>query len=258
MPWFSKSILKANEAADRVLEYSPTKFELGTPPQALDYLDAKKRGADFRMSDVVAVQTGIEKMELDSYEERIENRALEKLKEIQEQAYQEGYKLGLDEGTKKAFDENSFRIESSLKEMSQIIQALKNMKVDICHFNESHMVQLLFNMASKIAMAHLEYEEKPVVEAIRQAVELAQGEENVVIHVSEKQMAFLEELQSQKSVELDFMQKVKLIGNPDIKPGGCIIETNYGEVDSRVEQRTEQLWNQLKENLPRVKNKLVG
>ena len=256
MPWSSKNILKANEAGDRVLEYSPVKFELGTPPQALDYLDAKTRGADFRMSDVVAVQTGIEKMEQDSYEEGIENRALEKLKEIQEQAYQEGYKLGLDEGMKKAFEENSFRIESSLKEMSQIIQTLKSMKTDICHFNETHIVQLLFNMASKIAMSHLEYEQKPVVEAIRQAVELAQGEENVVIHVSDQQMAFLEELQSQRTVDLDFMKKVKLVANPDIKPGGCIIETNYGEVDSRVEQRVEQLWSQLKENLPRVKHTL--
>jgi flagellar assembly protein FliH len=258
MPWSSKSILKASEATDHVLEYSPIKFELGTPPQALQYLDAKKHGSDFRMSDVVAVQTGVEKMELDSYEERIEMRALEKLKEVQERAYQEGYGLGLDEGRKKAFEEHARRIEENLNEMSSVIQSLKNMKVDICQFNETHMVQLLFNMASKIAISHLEYDQKPVVEAIRQAVELAQGEENVIVHVSEKQLAFLEELQKKNSVEYDFIQKVKFVSNADISPGGCIIETNYGEVDSRVEQRVERLWDQLKDSLPRVKDKLVG
>lgn len=258
MPWSNKSVLKKADAAEKVLEYSPTKFQLGTPAQALDYLETKKRGADFRMNDVIRVQTGVEKIEQDSYEERVENRALEKLKVIQEQAYQEGYKLGLEEGQKRAFDENEKLIQESLNELSQVITSLKNMKKDMCHFNEAHLVQLLFHMASKLAQDHLEYEQQPVVEVIRQAVELAQGEENVIVHLSEKQMSFIENLQSQKKVEFDFLDKVKLVGNQGITPGGCIIETNYGEVDARVEQRIEKLWANIKENLPRVKTKLVG
>ena len=258
MPWFNKSVLKKADATDSVLEYSPTKFQLGTPTQALDYLETKKRGADFRMNDVIRIQTGVEKLEQDSYEERIETRALEKLKTIQEQAYNEGYKLGLEEGEKRAFDENSKLIQASLSEMSQVVTALKNMKKDIISHNEAHMVQLLFHMASKLAQDHLEYDHQPLVEVIRQAVELAQGEENVTIHLSDKQMAFIENLQSQKKVEFDFLDKVKLVGNAEITPGGCVIETNYGEVDARVEQRIEKLWTNLKENLPRVKPKLVG
>lgn len=258
MPWFNKSVLKKADANDSVLEYSPTKFQLGTSSQALDYLETKKRGADFRMNDVIRVQTGVEKIEQDSYEERIETRALEKLKTIQEQAYAEGYKLGLEEGEKRAFDENAKLIQDSLQEISQIVTALKTMKKDIISHNEAHMVQLLFHMASKLAQHHLEYDHQPLVEVIRQAVELAQGEENVIVHLSEKQMAFIENLQSQKKVEFDFLDKVKLVANTEITPGGCIIETNYGEVDARVEQRIEKLWTNLKENLPRVKPKLVG
>lgn len=258
MPWFNKSVLKKADAVENVLEYSPTKFQLGTPSQALDYLDTKKRGADFRMNDVIRIQTGVEKIEQDSYEERIETRALEKLKTIQEQAYQEGYKLGLEEGNKRAFDENLKLIQDSVNEMSQIITTLKNMKTDMSHFNEAHMIQLLFQMASKLAQDHLEYDNQPLVEVIRQAVELAQGEENVIVHLSDKQMSFIETLQSQKKVEFDFLDKVKLVANPEITPGGCIIETNYGEVDARVEQRIQKLWDNLKENLPRVKTKLVG
>ncbi len=258
MPWSSKSVLKKSEALEKVLEYSPTKFQLGTPVQALDYLETKRRGADFRMNDVIRVQTGVEKIEQDSYEERIENRALEKLKVIQEQAYEEGYKLGLEEGHKRAFEEHSKMIQDNINEMSKIVTTLKNMKKDMSSFNEAHLIQLLFHMASKLAVDHLEYDQQPLVEVIRQSVELAQGEENITLHLSDKQMKFIEDLQSQKKVEFDFMDKVKLVANPEITPGGCIIETNYGEVDARVEQRIEKLWTNLKENLPRVKTKLVG
>lgn len=258
MLWFNKSVLKKDEAVEKVLEYSPTKFQLGTPSQALDYLETKKRGADFRMNDVIRIQTGVEKIEQDSYEERIENRALEKLKTIQEQAYQEGYKLGLVEGEKRAFDENLKLIQDSVGEMSKIVTTLRNLKKDLTSFNEAHIVQLLFYMASKLALDHLQFEQQPVVEAIKQAVELAQGEEDVIIYLSDKQISFIENLKSQKKVEFDFLDKVKLVGSPEITPGGCIIETNYGEVDSRIEQRIEKLWTYLKENLPRVKTKLVG
>jgi flagellar assembly protein FliH len=258
MPWFSKAILKKSEALEKVLDYSPLKFDLGTPSQALNYLDAKKNGADFRMSDVVRAQTGVEKMEQQSYEERIENLALEKLKAIQEGAYQEGYKLGLDEGHKKAFEDHSEAIKANLQEMSTVLASIKNMKKEICSFNESHMVQLLFHMAARLTHDHLKVENQPIVDIIKQAVELAQSEESVTVHVSEKQIAFLETLQAQKKVELDFLDKVKFISNSNITPGGCIVETNYGEVDARVEQRIEKLWETLKENLPRVKSQLAG
>jgi len=257
MPW-SKSILKKSETSSQVLEYNPVKFELGTPSQAMGYMDAKKHGSDFRMSDVVRQQTGVDELELQSYEQTVENRALEKLKEIQENAYQEGYKLGLDEGQKKAFEEYANAITERLAEMKDLTLAMTNMKSEILNHNESHIVQLLFQMASKLAQAHLEYDQEPVVSIIKQALELAHGEESIVIHVSNQQIEFLEKLKSQQKVELDFLEKAKFIANPDVKPGGCMIETNYGEVDARIEQRIQQLWGHLKENMPRVKQKLVG
>ena len=61
------------------------------------YLEKKKeKGSDFRMSDVIKVQTGIQKIETHMSEEDIENRVLARLKEVQETAFQEAYQLGLD------------------------------------------------------------------------------------------------------------------------------------------------------------------
>ncbi len=257
MPW-SKAVLKREEADTQVLEYKPSKFELGIPSQALDYLKAKSIGSDFRMSDVIRKQTGVEELELQSDEKRIEDRALEKLKEIQENAYQEGFNLGLDEGRKKAFEESARHIEQNLAELSQTIQSISNIKKEILNHNEAHMVQLLFHMASKLAQSHLEYDHAPIVDIIKQAVSLAQGEESVTVHVSSRQIEFLENLKAQQKVELDFLDHVKLVANDDMTPGGCIVETNYGEVDASLEQRIQQLWKNLEENMPRVKPKLVG
>lgn len=45
---------------------------------------------------------------------------------------------------------------------------------------------------------------------------------------------------------------------PGIKSGGCVIETNYGEIDAQVEQRLEQLWASINPALPKVKNVIAS
>ena len=255
MPW-SKTILKKAQANEQVLEYNPITFQLGTPSQALNYLESKKHGSDFRLSEVVRQQTGVEELELQSDEQRVEDRALEKLKTIQEGAYAEGYKLGQDEGQKKAFETYSKEITLRLSEMKTLIDAFGNMKKELVSHNEAHIIQLLFHLSSKLAQAQLEFDTTPLLNTIKSALDLAQEEENVVIHVSNQQIEFLEKLKSEGKVEFDFLEKVKLVGNDKISPGGCIVETNYGEVDAQIEQRVEQLWTHLKDNMPRVKTKL--
>jgi flagellar assembly protein FliH len=255
MQW-SKNVLPKETNENKVLEFVPQKFDLGTPAQAVDYLKTKKEGSDFRMSDVIRVQTGIEQIEKVSEEEKVEARALEKLKEIQEGAYKEAYELGLDEGRKKAFQEYSAQIEEHLAQFGGLIQSMTTMKEQMLGFNESHLVQLMFHMASKIAHQHLEDNNPAIIEIIRNSVTLAQDEEEIVIRVSPQQYEFLEVLKRESNREYDFLKKIKLEPSNDVESGGCVVETNYGEVDARLQQRVEQLWQGLADLMPKVKTKL--
>ncbi len=257
MPW-SKAVLKKISAQKTVLEFIPQKFELGTPSQALDYLNEKKQGSDFRMNDVIRVQTGVDKIEESDVQRMIEERAIGKLKEIQEEAYKAAYQLGLDEGKNKAFEHHSQIITNHIVEMDKILSSLTTMKKDIFNANENHLMQLMFAMATKIAQHQLEISPEALIEVIRNAVSLAQDEEEIHVQVSKTQFEFISNLKNETSREFEFMKKIKFEANAEIQAGGCLVETNFGEVDSRVEQRVALLWENLKENLPRIKIKLVG
>lgn len=257
MPW-SSSILKKKMANKTVLDFKPQNFSLGTPEQALEYLQSKSDGSDFRMSDAIRIQTGIAEIETGNEEQRIEEKALEKLKEVQESAYQEAYQLGLDEGHKKAFEKSSERIETSLTELDQVLNSLKEMKKEIFNSNERHFVQLCFHVASKLAQHELSNNNDSIVEILKSAVGLSYDEEKITVQVAESQFSFIEELQHKSGREIDFLKKIKFEKNSDISPGGCIVETNFGEVDAQLEKRIELLWEQIKENLPPQKPKLVS
>ena len=60
----SKNVVREQTAAQRVLEYTPKKFDIGVPDPALEFQEIKRqRENDFRMSEVLRVQTGLNKIE---------------------------------------------------------------------------------------------------------------------------------------------------------------------------------------------------
>lgn len=255
MPWFSRSILKEERAREVVVEYTPTQFNLGTPLQALEYLDTVKRGSDFVMNPVIREQTGVEELQKEDLGSRAEELAIHKLQEIQTAAYKEGYDLGLDEGTKRAYKEKSKEIKDKLVEFDRLLSSVTKLKADLEVQNESHLIQLVYHMASRISMRQIELDNQIVVDVMRQAMTLAQDEENITVQVSDKQLEFIEDIKKNSgSREFEFLKKVKIEGNSNIQPGGCIVETNYGEVDSRIEQRLHKLWDHISEALPKVKS----
>lgn len=256
MPW-SKAVLPKEKAQIQVLEFVPKKFELGTPAQALEYLEQKKRGDDFRLNDTIRIQTGVDEIEKISEEEKVEARALDLLREIQEPAYKEAYEIGLSEGRKEAFGQFTRQITEKLETLEGLLKSIENAKKEIMTFNESHMIQLIYQIACRLAKAELERNDQALLEVIRGSVSLAQDEEQVVVRVAETQHEFIEELKKHNGRQFEFLKKLKLEPSPDVSPGGCIVETNYGEVDARVEQRIQSLWSVLAENIPKVKPKVA-
>lgn len=256
MPW-SKNFLPKEEAKSKVLEFVPHKIDMGTPEVAMEYV-RRKPGSDFRMNDQVQVTTGVDRIEKSDEEERAEQRSLELLAQIQQNAYQEGHQLGLDDGRKQAFDEASAMIKDKMDQLTEVLKNLGTMKQEILSHNEAHMIKLLYHMASRIAMTTLENNNPSVVEVLRGAVALAQDEENVRVQLHPDQIEFIEDLRRQTNREFEFLKKIRLEPDPKVKPGGCIVETNYGEIDAQVETRLAQLWESLSDSLPKVKDKVTG
>lgn len=252
------SLVKASKAREAVFEFVPPKFELATSSHAKEYLNIKAKGADFRMNESIRIQTGVKDIEATSFEEQIELRTLEKLKLIQEAAYQEAYQLGLEEGRHEAFSNASAEIKEKLDHFEGLLTKIEMLKVELGQFNEAHIVKLAFHMASRIAHAEIKANPEVIKDIVKSALEIAQSEEEVTVQIEPSQLEFLETLKKETGRQFEFLKKVKFESNPNLSVGGCIIGTNYGEIDARFEERVNKLWETISENLYRVKGQVGG
>lgn len=245
-----------NLSTATVLEYSPKDFAAITPEAALDYLVQKKQGSDFVMSDVLRQTTGVAEIERQSEAQKIENLALEKVAVIQERAYAQGFELGQTAGHTAAFDKTSAEINSGMDQLYAMIQKISEIKSDLIHQNETHIMTMIYQIAEKLAFDHIESKPEIIMSVIKNAIETAQADEDVIVSVAPEQLQFIENMKLQNGREFEFLKTIKLQAIVGIQSGGCIVETNYGVIDARIPERTSKLWNEIKQSLPKVRLKV--
>ena len=253
----SDKVVREQGPLHRILEYTPPKFDIGVPEPAKDYIEIKRTTpTSFKMAEQIKIQTGVDHIEAVQLEDQVEARTIEKLKDVQEAAYKEAYNLGLTEGKKEAFDKASLEIDARLIEFDRVLKAIAQLKTELTQQNEAHLVKLAFHIAKRLAYHTIDLNQEVIIDVIRTSIEQAQIEEEVTVQVSPAQFDFLDKLKLETGRDFEFLKRVKLIPVAEIKSGGCIIETNYGQIDARFDERVEKLWSQFSENLPKVKNKV--
>ena len=251
-----KCVLPKEIADKSVMNFVPPKIELNTPQVAIQYLENKRVGSDFTMSDPIRLQTGIDKIEEASLESRVENLVLDRLKEIQESAHEQAFALGLEEGRIKAFQAHSEEIKKALSDFELLVKKMSEMKNEILKFNESSMIDLIFQVGKSLALKELQADRDAILNLIRRAVEENSSDEKITIHLSQEQFDFIETLKKGDKRDFTFLKKVVFEANSTIQNGGCIIETNYGEIDATIEQRVLKLWTEFTEMKPSSRDKI--
>lgn len=244
---------KTDSSEATVLNYTPIEFNFGTPEAALDYLKNKEQGSDFVMSDVLRTTTGVEEIERVSEEKQIEEKVLEKLALLQEEAYQKAYELGFEEGTKKAIEDKKAELMKKSFKVDDLLLSLIQIKEELVYQNEAHIIQLIYEIASKLALDHVTEHKEIVLKIIKKSIEDAQADENINVIVSNEQLDFLEKIKAENKRENEFLKNVKFVGSAELTDGSCIVETNYGIIDARIEERISKLWNEFKQVAPKVK-----
>lgn len=260
----SKVVLSKEEAERLAVAYSPRKFPATISKTASDFVafQAANQGdpsvAGFRLDKIVSQQTGVAELERLSIEEKVEREALTRLKELQENAYQQAYQLGLEEGREKAYLESQEHIKQSLASLHSLITSIENLKSDLVTYNETHIVRLCYYMAKRLAMGEIAEKRDLILTVVSQAIQSAQSDEELTVRLSENDLQFIEQMKEKLPKEFETLKRAKLEASGEIMDGGCVVETNYGNVDATVEQRIDKLWDAIAGKLPKVKDETSG
>ncbi|MBI5747386.1 MAG: hypothetical protein HZA13_10350 [Nitrospirae bacterium] len=172
-----------------------------------------------------------------------DDKALSAEKEAFQQGYEAGEKAGVEAARKK--------LEGAINGIVLLIEGLKDLNRQIYEEGEMKIVALAICIAEKVIHSELKQNPEIIVNVVRAALKKVLDREMLTIKVNPKDFEVLNRYRPELIASTNEKRGLTIEWDDSIMPGGCMIETNHGEVDARIDKQLEEISLDLKEEIER-------
>ena len=157
--------------------------------------------------------------------------------DIRDRASQSGY----EEGRSEAVEEARAAMDSISNALREALDDLACLKDKILHQAEDDVVHLTTAIAKKLVCRELEQHPDAIVSIVRAALKAARSSSQITIKVSHDDLNVLNQYMSQLMEHISESSELSVEGDPTVRPGGCIVETDTNLIDMSLEARMESI-----------------
>jgi flagellar assembly protein FliH len=125
-----------------------------------------------------------------------------------------------------------------------IIETLAGMQSELFRRHKNDIVNLAVEIARRILGHKIEQEDYQIQDIIKQALDDAPTQKNIVIRLNPKDYARIEQLT--KTSKIDFDKDITLVADAGIGPAQCLLETPKGIVESLIDEHLDRISEALK------------
>lgn len=91
------------------------------------------------------------------------------------------------------------------------------MKQDILNKNEGVFVDLIYHIAEKVVMEHVQKSETTTKEVIKQVIDSLDVKEDISVRLNEEDFKIMQHLMGEKSQDAEIFKKLKFYADPEIQ-----------------------------------------
>jgi flagellar assembly protein FliH len=169
------------------------------------------------------------------------NKAKAQAVEIRETAEKEAHDKGHAEGFKKGELDAREEFQPCLESAEDIIQELSGFRKKMYAKVEREMVEMVISLVKKVIHFELSTRDDSIQEMIRLAVQSVLDKESMTIKINPADKEHAENFRPELQHLFGEIKNISFEASTGIDRGGCIIETNFGTVDARMDKLGEQI-----------------
>lgn len=197
-------------------------------------------GAEFGEEGLADSDIGIEKI-------LEENR--KKAASIQEEFYQKGYTEGKEKGFEEALENEGARLAEASKILENLIQEMSRFKETQYKNCEEELLEIIIVLTKKLLSNELSINKDVVLNVVRAAISGAVGNDKIKIIINPEDHDNIAKHKEEFLHMVDGLKNISVAADSSISKGGCLIETDYGDIDARLDKQLENVEENLKASL---------
>ena len=163
--------------------------------------------------------------------------------EREERAYQkglaEGKAQGLNDGEHTGFEQGTKKIEPLISSIKKALIQLNAIREETYQQIEKQVVELALAIARKVICREISTDKETVVCVAREALAKVDDPGKINIKMNPSDLQFINETQYQLSNLIADVNNVTFEAEESVQSGGCVIETDLGEIDARIEKQLQ-------------------
>lgn len=197
--------------------------------------------------------------------EKIIAEAGVKAKEIEEASRmafeaerKEAEERGRAAGRETGFTEGKAEVERLVQRTQTVLERAQDKRAEILAETEQEIIDLVLLISRKVIKVISENQRNVIISNVVQALRKVKGRGNIVIRVNMADVKLTSEHTKDFIQLLEGAKSIQVVEDSTVDAGGCIIETDFGEIDARISSQLAELENKILEISPiRSKAKMI-
>lgn len=172
-------------------------------------------------------------------------QATEILAESREQGYAAGYAAGHADGENAAIRQVTQRADDDWQRCSQDLTAfmatIESNSRQAWLDMEPEILGLVFEIARKVIKMEVELNRDAAVSVVKNTLRRVADSTSLRIRVHADDLQTIRDNRDELYTLVDAIRQVEIVEDRRVGPGGCIVETNAGTIDARIETQLEEI-----------------
>jgi flagellar assembly protein FliH len=238
---FTLSNLEPEEEQGNESPHEERSFDMGdldiqSPSMRRGFTYDSENARNFDQGNVKTAKEGVKELLKDALD-----KAKRQATDIKEIAKKEGYDSGYEEGFKKGEDAARTEFSPFLETLYDLILVLTGFRKDMYDQLEREMVKMVLDLAKKVIHFEFSTRDDAVQEMIRLAVQSVLDRESMVIKINPADKGYAESFRPELHHLFSEIKNIIFEAHSGVERGGCVVETNFGVVDARIDKLGEQM-----------------
>jgi flagellar assembly protein FliH len=166
------------------------------------------------------------------------------------QLEKEAYEKGFAQGREKGYASGQEEIDRLIQRLHVIIDKAIEKRNEIIDDSENQLIDMVLLIARKVIKVISENQRNVVINNVIQSLRKLKSRGDVVVRVN------LEDLQLATEHAREFVEKIEnvktvtIMEDSTVDRGGCVIETDFGQIDARISSQLHEIEEKILDMMP--------
>jgi flagellar assembly protein FliH len=172
-------------------------------------------------------------------------QAKQQAEQIRQQAQQQGREQAVQQAQTEVVSKVREQLAGVLPALERAVEQLQQARHEWVEQWEQNAVHLASAIAARVIRREVSQTPQITLALVREALELASGSQQIQLRLNPADRQALGAAAEDLAARVAKLAPTQVVADPDVSPGGCIVSTDFGEIDQRIEAQLARIQQEL-------------